>query len=494
MKIGVVRRASVALLVVTSIGHAQLRPEAGPAQIVIDTVPEARVFVDNVLKGTASPAGRLVITEPKEGMHKIRIEKAGKEAYSTMITVRRGKTTAVRSELKNRPGVLEILTEPNADIFLDDKPVGVTDRSGRVIVRDVAAQEHTLRVVAEGFNPFERVLIVSPGSQISMNAPLRAFRAGPVGLSQRAPRYVLQRRLVAYQEGVQGMAFVSGSDELVSWGEIDGALVWDRRTGKQLRKLEIREARTSVAYFAVSPNLQWLAVRLLGASHPTRLVDTRTGRIARVLNGFGYPRAFTPDSKRMVLGAHMGYTNGGPDDEAALVEVDTGRVIKSWKDWSMRAFAVSPNGKWIAGGDDYVTLWDAETGEQVRRIEAKAHALAFSSDSKYIAIGDEKRVELWETPPGAQGRTLTAPKLDSGGSLEFGSLAFVPNSPYLLAIMTLPSSIRTNSSKPLMYVWDLQTGKAVNNWELQDGARIALSDDGQWMALAGNELTIWRRE
>jgi WD40 repeat protein len=489
MKLALASRLLVATLAMAAAARGQIRPDTGPAQIVVDTSPGARIFLDSVLKGTASAAGRLVISEPKHGPHVLRIEKAGKERYTKTLDARRGRTTSIRAELNDLPGVLVILTEPRAEILLDGHVAGVTDSSGRVVLRGVKPKEYTLRVLADGFNPMERMLTVSPGSEITMNTPLKPFRAGPGELSLRVPQYVLQRRMVAYPEGVEGAFFVPGGDELVSWGEHDGAIVWDRRTGRQLRTIEVREERSFAPYLAVSPDLRSVAVRLLGGSHPTRLVDARTGRTARVFSGFGYPRAFTVDSKRIVVGAHPGFTNGGPEDQASLLDVETGRTIKAWKDWSMRAFAISPDGKWIAGGDDYVTVWDAQTGEQVRRIEASARELAFSGDSRLLAIGSEKQIELWEAPPGVQGRTIEAPKSANGEALEFGSVAFIPNSPHLLSVLRK----RSSSGDEGLYLWDLQTGKALANWSVQNVRKIALSDDGQWMALTGRDLTVWRR-
>ena len=191
-----------------------------------------------------------------------------------------------------------------------------------------------------------------------------------------------------------------------------------------------------------------------------------------------------------MVGAHFGYTNGGPDDEAALFEVETGKKIKAWKESSMRALALSPDGKWIAGVDDYVTLWDGQTGEQVRRIEAKGRNLAFSADSRYLAVGKEKQIELWDTS-GLQGRTIEAPKSADGEQLEFRNLAFLPNSPHL--ITGIGASGRNGQR---LYVWELQSGKNVAEWPVE-GARgigFVLSGDGEWMALTGQDLTIWRKQ
>jgi WD40 repeat protein len=402
----------------------------------------------------------------------------------------------VRVTLSDLPGDLEILTAPNAEVMLDGKAAGVATDSGRLVLRGLKPIEHKLRVVRDGYNPSEAMVTINPSALVSMTVPLKAIATGPGGFSVRAPRYVLQSRLVAYPEGVEGAFFIPNSDELVSWGEYDGVIVWDRRTGRQLRTIELREKRSLAQYFLVSPDLRWLTMRALGGAHPTRLVDARTGRIVREFSGVGYPRAFTVDSKRIVVGAHLGYSNAGPDDEAALFDVETGREIKGWKDLSMRAFAISPDGKWIAGGDYYVALWDAQTGKQVRRIvEArderlgKARTLAFSADSRYLAFGNEKEIELWEPASGLLGRTIEAPKSAAGETQGFRSLAFIPDSPYLISVLDT-----SGSNAQRIYLWDLQTGRSVADWPVERVGGIVLSGDGEWMALTGQDLTLWHRQ
>lgn len=53
-----------------------------PAQIVVETSPDAQVYLDDTLVGQASPQGRLVIGSPKPGDHTLRISR-GQEAIPT---------------------------------------------------------------------------------------------------------------------------------------------------------------------------------------------------------------------------------------------------------------------------------------------------------------------------------------------------------------------------------------------------------------------------
>ena len=60
---------------------AQIRPQATPAQIVIQTSPNAQVYLDGVFKGQASAQGRLVTDNAKLGDHALRVSLAGKRSH-----------------------------------------------------------------------------------------------------------------------------------------------------------------------------------------------------------------------------------------------------------------------------------------------------------------------------------------------------------------------------------------------------------------------------
>jgi WD40 repeat protein len=68
--------------------------------------------------------------------------------------------------------------------------------------------------------------------------------------------------------------------------------------------------------------------------------------------------------------------------------------------------AIAPNGKWIASGsEDAAILWDTRTGELVRRLVTRAASVAFSPDSRLIAIG-RGDPEIWDVESGTLLRKL----------------------------------------------------------------------------------------
>ncbi len=93
--------------------RAQLRPEVTPppaapkpAQIVVETSPDAQVYLDDVLKGKANADGRLVIENPRPGEHELRVSLAGKKDFRQSVTVVAGKEVKIAATLVELPANL----------------------------------------------------------------------------------------------------------------------------------------------------------------------------------------------------------------------------------------------------------------------------------------------------------------------------------------------------------------------------------------------------
>jgi hypothetical protein len=83
-----------------------------PARIVVETTPDAQVYLDDVFVGQASPQGRLVIANPQPGDHTLRISLAGRKQHQQPVTVVAGKVARVEASLEEiaaTPGALRIV-------------------------------------------------------------------------------------------------------------------------------------------------------------------------------------------------------------------------------------------------------------------------------------------------------------------------------------------------------------------------------------------------
>jgi formylglycine-generating enzyme required for sulfatase activity len=75
------------------------KPSAIPAEIVVQTLPSAEVYVDDQFVGRASPQGRLVVASPAPGDHALRVSLAGKRDSEQRVKVTAGKTSNVQAAL-----------------------------------------------------------------------------------------------------------------------------------------------------------------------------------------------------------------------------------------------------------------------------------------------------------------------------------------------------------------------------------------------------------
>jgi formylglycine-generating enzyme required for sulfatase activity len=150
-----------------------------PAQIVIQTSPNAQAYLDDVFKGQASPQGRLVIDPAKPGDHALRVSLAGKRNYEQKVTVIAGQVTKVTAVLADLAGTVVVQTSPGAAVFLDGSSRGTADAGGQLAIPEVAAGSHALRVTASGKTEYRQNITVPAGQKAKIEVPL-ADLAGTV--------------------------------------------------------------------------------------------------------------------------------------------------------------------------------------------------------------------------------------------------------------------------------------------------------------------------
>jgi len=147
-------------------------PATKPAQIVVETSPNAEVYLDDQYTGRASPEGRLVIGNPKPGEHNLRVSLTGKRDFQERITVVAGKEVRIEATLADLPGSILVRTTLGAAVFLDNSNRGVADASGQLTVSEVATGVHALRIAAPGKKDFSQTVNVSSGQESRVEAAL----------------------------------------------------------------------------------------------------------------------------------------------------------------------------------------------------------------------------------------------------------------------------------------------------------------------------------
>ncbi|HET9406176.1 MAG TPA: protein kinase [Candidatus Sulfotelmatobacter sp.] len=157
--------------------------------VVRTNVEGARIFVDDVMKGTTSSDGELRI--PTDiGRHQVRSVKDGYESGAPMYAnVRQQREsrlefTLVASVPKSSPSApvanpyLTLRAEPGAQVRIDGNPAGSVPPGGTLSLQ-VSPSDHRIEVTKDGYKPWSTTAIVRPGENQSIVAGLEKIANVP---------------------------------------------------------------------------------------------------------------------------------------------------------------------------------------------------------------------------------------------------------------------------------------------------------------------------
>jgi WD40 repeat protein/DNA-binding SARP family transcriptional activator len=370
--------------------------------------------------------------------------------------------------------------------------------------------------------------------QLSLLLALEAYEIAPSAQAQAALRQaVVNSHLRAVLPGNAGfitsqVAF-SPDDRVVATGGLEGARLWDPRTGQLVAKLPEGAGTNAIAF---SPDGTRLAVGVVGqdsniwsvAEHEilATLPDVSGGGAnhvewvsnVKVLSARADGTATISDAatgKAVVVleaGAEVrGENIAGPISDvdlsprrdliAAVDELGQTRVWRastgstlvtlSGHEGPVNAVDFSPDGKLLATvGDDFTgRIWDVATGQSVhvlRGHKSQVLSVRFTPDGRSVVTGDAVgELRVWRTADGGTDTVLLGQK----DAIFWQSLAFTPDGRFLVS----------GSADATVSVWDLETGGRVAEFLGHTGRveGVAVSSDGRRIATAADDgARIWR--
>jgi formylglycine-generating enzyme required for sulfatase activity len=157
------------------------------AGLLVETSPNAEVFVDGVSQGHANPQGEFTI-KAKPGDHTLKVSLAGKEEIQQNVTLATGPLSRIEARLADTSGSIKLHTLAAAGIALDGVNRGSTDANGELVLAGVLPGAHQLRVTAQGKKDYEQSVSVSAGQETEIQPRLENAGPPPPGTVRGNPK------------------------------------------------------------------------------------------------------------------------------------------------------------------------------------------------------------------------------------------------------------------------------------------------------------------
>ncbi len=188
--------------------------------------------------------------------------------------------------------------------------------------------------------------------------------------------------------------------------------------------------------------------------------------------------SFSPDGSKIV--------SGSEDGTLRLWDAETGQELKRMKhDGSVYSVSFSPDGKKIVSGsyDDTLRIWEAETGQELKRMkhDGSVYSVSFSPDGSKIVSGAwDKTLCIWDAETGQELKRMKHDKW-------VNSVSFSPDG----------SKIVSGSEDSTLRIWDAETGRELK-WMEHDSVvfSVSFSPDGRKIVSGSVDYTlrIWDAE
>ncbi len=157
----------------TLLGAVREASAAATAKLAVVTSPEAGVYLDGEFQGRTDARGELEI-KSRLGTHALKISLKGKKNFEQSVTIPGGQATQISAQLMDAPGSIRLQTLAGASTFLDGVNRGSTDGRGGLVLTDVPAGPHELRVSAPLKSDFRQSVTVLVGEENRLEARLDA--------------------------------------------------------------------------------------------------------------------------------------------------------------------------------------------------------------------------------------------------------------------------------------------------------------------------------
>jgi WD40 repeat protein/serine/threonine protein kinase len=333
--------------------------------------------------------------------------------------------------------------------------------------------------------PLNKAVIAPDGRQVACGT----FRGSVDRYELRPIGGVDPRQIAALNSGnyVQSVAFSPDGQRLLTGHDNNRtALLWSWRSGNLLQRLPGHGPR--VLSVAFSPDGR---LALTGDQDGfVRLWEPASGRLVRTLqryNGWVFRVAFSVDGRLAYSTGGGDEWKDGPDTDTAIRvwDVEKGSELFKLEGHNGRVLGLSlsrDGQKVLTGGGTSLILWNARTGEAIRRFYGhtkQIFCVAFLPDGlRGISCSEDGTIRLWILESGIEIGQF------KGHSRWAHWLAVSPGGDILA---TAHWSWPPENEWAELRLWEINSGKEISTlgWNPDAPVRGAFSPDGKYLAWGG---------
>ena len=290
------------------------------------------------------------------------------------------------------------------------------------------------------------------------------------------PAKQVSTTLVGHVDSVQSLAFIQNGKILAS-ASADGIIkLWKTETGELTKTLHSQQNRAGL--ISASPDGNLLAT--ISTNNTISVWDASSN--AEVAKLVGH----SDNINQIIISSDQKRLASISDDRTAIVwSIDQKSIIYQFRYLQkLTSVAFSPNGKWLATGDETgeVKYWALSNGTELAKFRAHnkdVTSIVYSPDGKWLATGGvENFLKLWSVGLTEEDRSMR----DAPDSVR--NILFSSDNNWLLVL----------GSGQSIAMWNINTGELVHQLPA-DGSGIqtfAISADGKLLASAeGAKVTLW---
>ncbi|UZR97745.1 beta-propeller domain-containing protein [Chondrinema litorale] len=394
----------------------------------------------------------------------------------------------------------------------DGKMLASTGEEGKILLWDVASGNLVKEIKA--FRKFGSHVTFSPDGKFIATINAEDKSIGIWNLKEEISYY-----LEGHEYWPSSICFSNDSKFIISTSQDNTIRIWDLATSKAIKIIKKgTEMGDGVLSVAMNPVTKQFAT---GNEDKTiEIWDFNSGNLIKTLKGLtsiARSGLFSPNENKL----SVGYADGS----VKFWSTKTKQPLQSFLDhkYQVTCLAYSPDNKYFASGDGEhiesiysvdeikVNIRETSTNRIIRTLVEESFSsddfinrIAFSPDSKYIAIGGlnggsfkdgyEYIAKIWSIETGELYRTF---KVDN----DVNAIAYSPDAKYL----AIAVNGRSFSTRNMLKVWDIKKQKIIYSLEGNYGGMgsIAYSPDGHyiasscgrvWDAHTGNEVVTFEAE